>query len=290
MELPRDRPFRGSTSSATRQQLRARRFRRVQRDVYLLQPADVTFEVACDAALLSVPGAVLSHLTAARLWRLPVPDDGLVHVVRPPGTGRSRLPQLQTHRAALSPEDLDVCRGRPVTSLPRTFVDLATLLPYEDLVAVGDVVARRTSPAALLAQTARAAGRRGVASARRAAAVADPGAASPGETRCRLLLHGAGFRELQHAVPLLDEAGQWLGEADLGDPAARVAVQYDGLVHFGPDVRQRLADVARDENARAAGWQVVVVTSHDLRQPHRAVAKVAAAYERAHGSRRGLTG
>lgn len=72
---------------------------------------------------------------------------------------------------------------------------------------------------------------------------------------------------------------------DLGDEATRVLVQYDGAVHAGWAARER--DLQRHELARAAGWEVVVVTARDLRRPEHLVARVAAAYERAAQRRRG---
>jgi very-short-patch-repair endonuclease len=56
-------------------------------------------------------------------------------------------------------------------------------------------------------------------------------------------------------------------------------VQYDGLVHL-LDPEQRRSDIDRDELARAAGWEVVVLTARDLRDPAAAVGQVAAAYSR----------
>lgn len=274
-------PFLGSRSAFTRQQLRARRFRRLHHDVYAPTTECPTAELAWDALLLAVPDAVLSHTTAAALWRLPVQHDALLHVTRPPTAGVCRRDGVRTHRAALAGHERDLCRDRAVTSLPRTFVDLAAISTLEHLVTVGDAILRRTSREEVDRAVAGAGRRKGVVLARAALPLLDPGSASPGETRCRLLLHAAGFGTLEHAVPIRDSSGQWLAEADLGDAGARVAVQYDGLLHFGSDPQQRVADVARDELARMAGWEVVVLTARDLRHPHLAAAKVAGAYDRA---------
>lgn len=143
------------------------------------------------------------------------------------------------------------------------------------------MVLRRTSAVELADAVGRAARHKGVVLARRALPLLDGRSASPGETRTRLMLHGAGFTGLVPAVAVVDENGQWLCEADLGDPVGRVAVQHDGLVHVSEDVQQRINDVARDELARAQGWEVVVLTARDLARPHQAVLKVAQAYERA---------
>ena len=275
-----DSPFLGSRSGLTRQQLRARRFRHLHRDVYAPAVALVDVALRADAVLLALPDARLSHTTAALLWGLPVDDDGRVHVTRGTTACASERGDVVTHRARLHPADADTCRGRPVTSLSRTFVDLAAGLHLEPLVAVGDVVLRRAGLEAMQRAVGRSRRRKGVVLARAALPLLDAAAASAAESRCRLLLHGAGFTQLRHAVVIRDTAGGWVAEADLGDRDARVAVQYDGLVHFGGEA-QRRADVARDELARLAGWEVVVLTRQDLRHPHLAVAKVGAAYERA---------
>lgn len=288
-ELPTSGPFRGSRSQVTRQQLRARRFRRLHRDVYVQEPEEASFALDCAAVLLAVPDAVFSHTSAARLWGLPVDDVPLVEITRAPQAAVCRRTGVRTHRARLAPDDLDTCHGQPVTSLARTFVDLARTCAYEELVAVGDVVLRRSNRADLEAAVARAGRRKGVCLAREALLVLDAGAASPGETRCRLLLHGAGFPDLRHAVTIRDEAGGWLAEADLGDARARVAVQYDGEHHLQGSPAQRAADIARDELARVAGWEVVVLTARDLQLPHLAVHKVRAAYARA-AAKHSMTG
>jgi hypothetical protein len=95
----------------------------------------------------------------------------------------------------------------------------------------------------------------------------------------RLRLHAAGFVGLRHGAVVRDAAGGWLAAPDLADEHARVAVQHDGFVHF-TDARRRRNDVARDELCRAAGWEVVVSTAVDDRNPAELVGKVAAAYLR----------
>lgn len=280
-----DRPFLGSTSGLTRQRLRARRFTHLSRDLYLGMAAVPSFEQRCDAALLVLPDAVLSHTTAAALWRLPSASDLLVHVTRPPDGAVCRREGVVTHRARLHPDDRDSCGHRPTTSLARTWVDLAAASTLTGLVLAGDVVLRRTGRP-LLEQAVRRAGRRkGVVLARAALPLLDGGSASPAESRARLLLHAAGFTGLRHAVVVRDAAGQWLCEADLGDEQAQVCVQYDGLVHVSGSVAQRRNDLARDELARWAGWEVVVLTAHD--DDGSTVAKVAAAYDRSEQRRRG---
>lgn len=278
-------PFSGSRSDLSPARLRGPAYRRETRDVYVLAEHPPSQELRWDAVLLALPDAVLSHRTAGRVLRLPLPPtppgapDEEVHVTRPPGSGRSVRPGLRTSRASLGLDDVVLRRGRPVTSPARTFLDLAPLLDLPDAVALGDAVAARVGPAALRQAVHAAAGRRGARRAREALALVDPRAESAPASHTRLLLHAAGYTAVRHGVRVLDEAGQWLCAPDLADPVARVAVQYDGLVHL-LDPEQRRNDIDRDELARAAGWEVVVLTARDLREPAAAVAKVAAAYAR----------
>ena len=271
--------FRGSESGLSAGQLR--RYSRIRRDVYALVPAAQTVGLAFDAAAAVLPDAVLSHHSAAAYWGLPVDRDGLLHVIRPPGRAVSVEPRTRTHRAALADDDVVLLRGRRVTSLPRTFLDLAGRLDHVGLVVLADEVVRRVGAETVDLRLARAAGARGVRRARAALTVADPGSDSPAETRTRLVLHGAGFTALRHRVDVCDAYGGWLARPDLADPVAKVAIQYDGLVHLGDDPERRRADIDRDELLRVEGWQVVVLTAIDLRHPDRMVAKVAAAYARA---------
>lgn len=276
-------PFLGSTSGLTPQRLRARRYRHLSRDLYVVRGELTEREellVRVRAAVLAMPGAVPCRQTAALLVRLPVDDDGLVHLARGRGAAWSARPGVAVHRLVVAPDERLLVQGLEVTDGPRTFVDLAADLPLEDLVAVGDVVLRRYGRAPLLAAVAAAEGRSGVRLARTAVALSDAGADSPAETRARLRLHAAGFLGLQHGVVVTDSAGGWLAAPDLADPVARVAVQHDGLVHLQGDPDQRRADVMRDELSRQSDWQVVVATARDDRQPHLLIDRVADAYRR----------
>ena len=111
------------------------------------------------AVLACGEGAVLSHGSAARLWRMSsVPAEPAVHVtVR--GAERRR-PGIVVHRSALTPADVTVQRGVPVTTPARTLVDVAAVVPYETLRAISDHGVRLDAGAVRRAAV-RAANRRG---------------------------------------------------------------------------------------------------------------------------------
>ncbi len=82
------------------------------------------------AALLSVPGGALSHVSAAILWSLLEPDfdHGAVDVLLPHGQHRCR-PGMRVHRTrVLEPGDVRIHNGLPVTSPARTLLDIAELV------------------------------------------------------------------------------------------------------------------------------------------------------------------
>ena len=273
--------FLGSCSGLTPQRLRSVRYQRLSRDVYLLRGQEPDLRTRCVGALLALRDAVPCQRTAAILQRLPVDDDGLLHLARPPGAPRSERPGVRIHRTPVDADELLDLDGLAVTDGPRTFVDLAAHLNLEALVALGDVVLRRYDASALRQAVERRPGRRGLKLARRALPLLDGRSASPAESRARLRLHAAGFDRFQHGVVVRDEAGGWLAEPDLADQVARVAVQHDGLVHLLGDPRQRRSDLQRDELTRQAGWQVVVSTALDDQRPELLLQKVSAAYRRA---------
>lgn len=276
-----NQPFLGSSSGVPRQQLRSRRYRRLHRDVFVLTSLADSLAVQVEALLTAVPDAVLSHQTAARLMALPVDDDRLLHITRPPKAGICERPGVRTHRRVLREDEVHEQQGRALTRPERVFLDLAPLLSHVELVVLADAVARRVGLAALTSRAASATGARGVRRARAALALADPASDSPAETRTRLILHAAGFRALRHGLDVSDPDGGWLARPDLADPVAKVAIQYDGLIHLGDHPEQRRADIDRDELLRQHGWQVVVLTAVDLRHPQRMIDKVTAAYSRA---------
>jgi len=272
--------FVGSRSSYSRQELRAKRFRRVTYDVYVENGDPVDPWVRAQAAGLIHPDAVVCCGTAAVLQRLPVDDDGLVHLSSGQLTARSRRREWRVRRLDVSADEIMTMNGIRMTTGPRTWTDLAPVLSNEELVAVGDVVLRRYGDAAVREAVERSWGRSGVTKLREVLGLLHAGADSPAESRARVRLHRAGFTALLPGHVIRDELGCWIAAPDLADPAAKVAVQHDGAVHFLGDARRRRNDVERDEQSRRLGWEVVVSTAPDDRDPTRLVERVASAYRR----------
>jgi hypothetical protein len=271
-------PFRGSSSSTPRTRLRGPGYTRLSRDVYLLQEATVDVRARADAALLLFPEAVVCLQTAAVLLKLPVDDDGLIHLDRGKRAPRTERDGFKTHRLGIPDSRVHDLKGLKVADGPRCFADLSDRLDLEQLVALGDVVARRWSQADVDAAVTDHGRRPGIALLRQAVQLLDPRSDSPAETRARLRVHAAGFVGLVHGVVITDRAGQWLAAPDLADPAAKVAVQHEGKVHFLQDEKRRRHDVDRDDLSRAQGWEVVVSTATDDAKPQRLLERLEIAY------------
>lgn len=274
-------PFRGSSSGLTPQRLRGKGYLRLSRDLYVVGSTTPDLRARAEALRLVLPDAVPCSRSSALLLNLPVDDDGLLHVARSRRAPRSERPAVKVHRTPVEVDERHDLDGLPVADGPRTFVDLASMLSLEALVAVGDVVARRWDEPALRRAVDRRSGRPGLPLARRALRLVDAKSGSPAETRARLRLHAAGFPALRHGVVVRDAAGGWLAEPDLADDVARVAVQHDGDVHRVRGRERWAQDVQRDELSRQQDWQVVVATARDDRHPHLLIGKVADAYRRA---------
>jgi len=153
------------------------------------------------------------------------------------------------------------------------FIELATLLEEDDLVAVGDALILEpyeldphdirpwtTLPELEAACRVRTPGNR---AARRALAHVRQGSESRPETLLRLLLVRAGFPEPALGVEVFDERGRWIGRFDMVYAEARVIVEYDGDQHRRLTAQYE-KDMRRIDAAIAAGWTVVRVRARGL--------------------------
>jgi hypothetical protein len=103
-------------------------------DVFAFGPAPLTGLGRTMAAVMSCgPDALASHQTAAALWQL-LPSARAVFDVSAPGRGPDRRPGIVFHRRRnLHPDDCADCDGIPVTSVARTLLDLAAVVPARRL-------------------------------------------------------------------------------------------------------------------------------------------------------------
>ena len=172
----------GLSDRAERDRVAAGRLHRVHRGVYAVGHARLSPDGYALAAVLAAgPGAVLSHRSAATLWGIR-PSARQRHEVTV--TTRRRVRGVEVHQTRhLPPADVTTLRGIPVTTVPRTLVDLADHLPLDALAkALHEAEMQRLYDRRAIAEAiGRANGRRGVS--RLGAALGEP---DPGVTRSDL--------------------------------------------------------------------------------------------------------
>ncbi len=225
------------------------------------------------AALLSVASSdqFLSHTTAARIHGIPLPsrlDGDPLHLASPTLGPRMRRKGIVGHRLKAEVVDVD---GVPVESVLDTLVHLATLLTVPELVVAVDWALQPrngadVTKASIMDRLEHFKGARGIGRLRAAVAAARTGSESPKETELRLLVAAHGFPEPRLNVDVRDEAGTFVGRADIAWPVLRVALEYDGE-HHRLDSLQYARDLERVAALEAAGWIVVRVTKQHLRRP-----------------------
>lgn len=256
----------------TRRQTQGTSFRTPAPGVRVRADASLTHDVAIAIALAGQPpGSVLTDLSAAWLWRLPLPPwlrDGpaTVSVSRLPDDSRSRRAGVQGRRLDLPPEHLTTLDGVLLTTAPRTWLDGAAHLPTRHVVAMGDALLRRGlgTPEELKGLCHWAFRRRGVVTARTALPLLDAHAESPGESLARYELVTRGIPAPECNADIVVD-GQWLARADMLWRDARVIVEYDGHVHISEEQRQY--DAVRRNQLQEEGYLVIVLTARDLRYP-----------------------
>lgn len=94
----------------------------------------------------------------------------------------------------------------------------------------------------------------------------NPMAESRPESMLRVRLVRTGVLGFEPQMPVGCESGTRY--VDLGNPRLRIALEYQGAVHF-ENAEKRSQDSARVNELRAAGWVVIEVTWPDLRDQAR---------------------
>lgn len=117
----------GYSMSAIKHRIANGRLHPIRAGVYAVGRPDLTREGEWMAAVLSCgSGAVLSHGSAAALWKIRSERETRIHVTLP-STADRRQPGIVLHRRArFVVADATRCRGIPVTSTTRTLLDLST--------------------------------------------------------------------------------------------------------------------------------------------------------------------
>lgn len=223
-------------------------------------------------------GVVASHSSAAALHGLPLVRTPLelVHLTRAGRGGARRTDRVQVHSADVPPGERTRIDDVAVTTVDRTLIDLARAESRDTSVTAIDAALHEqlVPPQRLVASLAAARCRPGIPRARRALALADGRAESPGETLTRLSLIDHGILDLEPQVWIVDECGRRVARVDLALLAYGVLLEFDGFVKYERLLRPGespsdavVREKRREERVTELGWLVIRVIWADLRRP-----------------------
>jgi very-short-patch-repair endonuclease len=211
-------------------------------------------------ATLTAPGTVLGRAGAGGAWGFAVAPRRFVTVIRPGSGGPRRLGGIREYRSATLDGECAVLRGIPITSVPRTLLDLANDLSARALArAVREAVRLQLTTVPALAdylgpRRTRRGARRLAATLARYTGLPLERARSGAEVRALELI-----RDANYALPRLNAriAGK---EADLSWAAHRYIVEIDG----GPFHLDAGENARKQDCWEAAGWTVTRLDAADV--------------------------
>lgn len=258
----------GVGREAIQHRLEMGRLHRVHRGVYAVGHSILTQDGTRMAAVLaSGPGAVLSHRAAMAHWGLRASGWLEVTVAR----SHRQLPGIRIHLLPLPEDEVTTERGVPVTTVPRTLFDLATVLPRYQLERVMHEaeVQRLNHTLSVPDLVRRHPRRKGAATIRAILAKGIRVTRSELESQFLAFVNKVRLPAPEVNVALF-VAGRWL-ECDCLWRSARVIVELDGrATHDTP--RAFESDRVRDRILMARGWRVVRVTWRQLHHEPEALA------------------
>jgi hypothetical protein len=249
----------------------------LHRGVYAVGHARLRREGWWLAAVLAVgPGAVLSHRDAAGLHGLRAANHRSVDVTTT-RRGRASTDRVMIHRTTvLRAADITILDGIPVTTVARTLVDLAGILPRHQLAKalgaaeVNGVLDARAVEAALT----RTAGRHGKGHAVLRTALADHANLGPTLTRSQLEDRFVALLDA-HGLPRPRLNAHVEGrEVDVLWPGRKLVVELDGYA-FHKDRQAFQRDREKTNALVAAGCKVLRFTYEDVvRRPRHVAARI----------------
>lgn len=273
---------RGYTATTLRKALATRRVRRLTRGVFVfadhpgLETPWGEYELRARAVGMTLRTGVVSHVSAAALHGLWHSGRGAdpIHSTNPGASSYATRDRIH-HVTRLDASDVTVVDGIPVTTPARTVVDTTRLdVSAGFITACAALHLELTTPEALADQVRKATGRTGAARARRAIGLADGRVESPLEAHSLLVFaeHGLPRPTLQPDIRVNGRVFRpdflWKEEWVIGE--------CDGAMKYA-DAEGRGALVAekqREDQLRAAGYDVIRWGASELRDPDSLCARI----------------
>jgi very-short-patch-repair endonuclease len=254
--------------------IRRRDFQQVVRGVWIHREGVDDFTLIRAALAIHSEGAFASHLSAARVLGLPVPDHPFAHVTVARHADRRFRPKIKPH-VTKRERRVIVVAGIRTTDPVATFIDCAGSLSLVELVVLGDALVKRYKlSSAALVRACRESSDYYAGLARRAAEYVRDGVDSPMETRLRMLIVLAGLPEPEVNFRVYNQDGTWRRRFDLYYPSVRLIIEYDGRQH-AEDSRQWESDLERREEFDDTEHRILVVTAKGIFvEPERTLQRV----------------
>ena len=250
----------GLSDRAVGKRVAAGRLHRLYPGVFAVGHRNLSRQGWWMAAVLSGgPGTVLSHRPAGAAWNLRA-WNGRAAITVPNWRRSSR--GIEIHSSSLPLDEVTTIDGIPATTVPRTLLDLATILDHHDLArAVEEAEHQQLSDSlSLPALLERHRGQRGAG-------------------KLRAVLNSAGYRKGVTKFPLEELFVRFLAEHRLPHPELNQSLQI-GDRFYSPDCLWRAErvivelhsatfhgatpavtrDAGRDRRLLLAGWRVIHVT------------------------------
>jgi hypothetical protein len=266
----RDAVSAGATSRQLEWAVRGGRLHRLRRGVLCRAETWTTADATGRAALLAraqvlaapLTTGVVSHVTAAALLGLPVPDDtaGRVWVTLPPGSRPRRDGDLVRQVASLPLDEVSRVNGVPCTTAARTVSDCLRHLPAIEAVPLADAALRdgRVTSAELSAAVGRHRWPRAGA-ATELLGLLNGKRESVFESQSAVVMHQYGLPKPAEQARIADDRGRVVARSDFVWLEQGVVGEADGLLKYSGEDSARVvaAERAREARLRALGLVVV---------------------------------
>jgi hypothetical protein len=254
----------GLTGAEVRVRVERKQLLAVHAGVYAVGHRRLDREGRWLAAVLACgKGAALSYRSAGRHWGLLPAGDELPEVTRPTHCTRQGI---VVHRGRLRADEVRILDGIPVTSVPRTIVDLAAVLGPRQLERAWNEIEVREirDPLSVPAMLARHPGKRGAATLRRLIASKRPADITRNdfEEGFLALIDRFGLPRPRMNAPVALRGKFY--EVDCLWGRQRVAVELDGAVAHATWASME-ADRERDRILIAEGFRTPRVTWRQMR-------------------------
>jgi very-short-patch-repair endonuclease len=214
---------------------------------------------------------IYTHTSAAHIWGLSVwRARPVVHVAHASRRGDGGpLGDVVRHNQRIPARDVRLVDALRVTSLERTIVDCARLLPFEQAVVIADSgLSRGADEAVLQRLVSEGKATRGIRKVREALLAADGRSESPAESRFRLLLAEWNLPEPELQLWIQTATGH--ERVDFGWPNRRIVIEVHGYgkyFDYLPIDEKVAQQQAREARLLAAGWRVLNVYWPELDDP-----------------------